>query len=396
MTSASSTLYFDISIDNVDIGRIVCELFEDKAPKATKNFKHLCNGDTTIEGFKNLTFKGNYFHRIIKTFIVQCGDIVYGSDKFEKSDEIGTGGSSIYATAEEIKDETKELKCYGNFDDENLGEFKEPFLLAMANTGEANTNSSQFFITVGVQPHLNGKHTIFGKVLFGKHVVRTIENVSIDKDGFPEQCVLVKDCGIWDESMGVPLYNACNDKIGGDVYEEDPNDDSNFDHDNFEESYNASNIIKESGSLLFKKKDFKNSLFKYQKSLRYVNEFMPDMDMDKNNCLKFTTLKSKLYLNMSLNYYNLKMYDECMTYANYLLDLDNIPDIDQAKAYYRRGNSYLMKKRYEDALASYKLCKEKNPEDKVIDQKIESVKSLIEANIEKTRKNLSKFFTDPK
>ncbi|EDO16052.1 hypothetical protein Kpol_1067p25 [Vanderwaltozyma polyspora DSM 70294] len=386
-------VYLDISIGEDRIGRIVCQLFDEKAPKAVKNFISLCTGDVTVDGVGELTLKGNIYHRIIRNFMIQCGDIIYGNGKFEKSSQIGTGGCSIYATEQELGSDENQLKCYGLFEDENMGEFTEPFLLAMANTGNPNSNSSQFFITVAPQPHLNGKHTIFGKVLYGKHVVRTIENSPVDSDGFPSSCVKIDDCGIWNDSMDVPLYNACNNTIGGDIYEEDPNDDINFDPEDSSKAYEATNTIKESGTLLFKQKDYQNALLKYKKSLKYVNEFIPEMEVNKDNCILFTVLKMKLYLNISLVYFNLKDNDNCITYTTYLLDMENVPDLDQAKAYYRRGNAYFAKKRLEEALNDYKNCQLKNPSDKVINDKIDLVESQIEAQKEKTKKNIAKFFS---
>lgn len=390
----SLLVYLDIAIDNEKIGRIVCELFKDKATKAADNFYHLCKGDKdiVIDGKKEtLTYKNNYFHRVVKTFVVQAGDIMFGSGEFAKSENIGRGGCSVYATQEEF-DERKELPCYGMFEDENLGEFTEPMVLAMANTGNPNTNSSQFFIVTSPSPHLNGKHTIFGKVLQGKSVVRTIESMSVDSDGFPENCIKIEDCGEWDSSMEVPLYNACNYTIGNDIYEEYPSDDTHFDSEDFTKAFEAANIIKESGSLLYKKKDFQNAFFKYKKSLNYVNEYFPDPDTDKENFLKFNTLKMKIYLNLCLVLLVQKKYDEAMKYATYLLEMSDVPPIDQAKAYYRRGNCYFNKKRYDDALKDYNLCREKNPNDKVIVQKIEQVEKILEEKKEKVKKNIAKFF----
>ncbi|CCH59973.1 hypothetical protein TBLA_0C01590 [Henningerozyma blattae CBS 6284] len=386
-------VYLDISIDNEKIGRIVCKLYAKKAPKAAANFYSLCKGDVSIQSHKPLTYKDNYFHRVIKNFMIQCGDIEFGKDEYKKSDQIGTGGCSIYATEKEIESAADgDLACFGNFEDENLEEFPEPFMLAMANTGTPNSNSSQFFITTYPSPHLNGKHSLFGEVIDGKYVVRTIENSRVDKDGFPEKCIRIDDCGEWNSEMGVPLYNACNDKIGGDVYEENPEDDKHFESDDFSRVYEAANTIKESGTLLFKKKDFQNAFFKYKKSLRYITEYIPDMEMDKENNIKYTNLKIKLYLNMCLMMFDMQKYEEAIQYATYIIEMENVPKLDVAKAYYRSGNCYLAKKRLEDALKDYNLCKENNPNDKVVDQKIEHVENLIQQKKEKTRKNISKFF----
>ncbi|CCK73470.1 peptidylprolyl isomerase CPR7 NDAI_0G04870 [Naumovozyma dairenensis CBS 421] len=394
MNGPNKLVYLDISIDSKPIGRIVCQLFNDAAPKASNNFYHLCQGDVTIEGQSNpVTLKGNHFHRVIKNFMIQAGDIVYGSDINEKSDNIGKGGCSIFATSDEINSSDSDISCYGNFEDENLGEFNEPFYLAMANTGSPNTNSSQFFITTFASPHLNGKHSIFGEVIHGKSVVRTIENSPVDSDGFPASSIKIENCGSWEESMGVPLYNASSDPIGNDIYDENPTDDTHIEPDDFNAAYDAADCIKNSGSLLFKKKDFQNAYFKYRKSLKYVNEYIPEPDVDQVNNEKFTTLKMKLYLNLSLVLFNLKKLDDAILYCNYLLDMENVPSLDKAKAYYRRGNCNFSKKHYEVSLKDYKTCKEYNPDDKIIDQKIEQVEKILSEKKEKTKKSIAKFFS---
>lgn len=383
--------FFDITIGDENIGRIVMELFTDKAPFAAYNFYHSCIG-TEIPGFDGkITYKNNFFHRVIKTFMIQAGDIIFGSAEFQKSDNIGKGGCSIYAKEEEFSKDV-EIPCYGNFIDENKGEFTEPFLLAMANTGEPNTNSSQFFITSSVSPHLKGKHTIFGKVLYGKSVVHTIENVKVDSDGFPEKSIRITDCGKWENGMGIPLYNACNNTIGGDIYEEYPDDDNNFGEDDFEEAFKAATIVKESGTLLFKNKDYQNAYFKYRKSLNYTNEYIPDVSIDKDLNAKFYSLKLKLFLNISLVLFNMQNYDDAMKYANFLLESDNVPDLDKAKGYYRRGNCFFAKKRYEESLKDYKQCHGLNPEDKVVQKKVEQVEAILEKKKENTKKSLAKFF----
>lgn len=387
-----SKVFLDISIDSKQIGRIVCQLFNDEAPKASDNFFQLCTGGKVIDG-RPLCYKRNQFHRVVRNFMVQAGDLIFGSKGFEKTDDIGKGGCSIYATDEELRNSNSDgIQCFGNFEDENLGEFTESFMLAMANTGSKNTNSSQFFITTYPSPHLNGKHSIFGKVIAGKSVVRTIEFTKVDEDGFPAVPIVIENCGQWRDDMGIPLYNASNSTIGGDIFEEHPEDDFHFGGEDFPKAFEASNTIKESGTLLYKQKDFQNALFKYLKALRYTNEYIPEPDVNQEYNKKFGTLKIKLYLNICLMYFNLKQYDEAITYASYVLDTDNAVANDKAKAFFRRGNCYSLKNRLDLALRDYVDCKELSPDDEAIDQKITLTEKKVTERHEKTKKSISKFF----
>ncbi len=120
-------------------GNIRVELFDDKAPKTVANFEKLAN-----QGFYN----GLKFHRVIQDFMVQGG--------CPRGD--GTGGPG-YKFADEFH---RDLKHSG------------PGILSMANSGP-NTNGSQFFITHVATPWLDGKHTVFGRVLEGQDVVDSIK-----------------------------------------------------------------------------------------------------------------------------------------------------------------------------------------------------------------------------
>jgi cyclophilin family peptidyl-prolyl cis-trans isomerase len=119
--SARPRVFFDISVSNVNVGRIVMELFNDVAPRTAENFRQIVTGEAGIGKTtgKPLHYKGSLFHRVIKNFMIQGGDFVNFN---------GTGGESIYG---------------GTFDDEAF-EYKHdrPFLLSMANRGK-NTNGSQ-------------------------------------------------------------------------------------------------------------------------------------------------------------------------------------------------------------------------------------------------------------
>lgn len=120
-------------------GTIVLEMYPQYAPKTVNNFIFLAS-----EGF----YDGVTFHRVIPDFMIQGGDPT-GS---------GRGGPG-YRFADEFA---------GNPLKHETG------VISMANAGP-NTNGSQFFITHSPQPHLDGKHTVFGKVVEGQDVVDEIK-----------------------------------------------------------------------------------------------------------------------------------------------------------------------------------------------------------------------------
>lgn len=102
---------------------------------------------------------------------------------------------------------------------------EKPFMLSMANAGP-NTNGSQFFITTVATPHLDGKHTVFGKVISGRSTVRLLENGPVKNDS-PEETVLIADCGeLAEDESTSDVANT-----SGDAYEDVPSDDEEDIHD---------------------------------------------------------------------------------------------------------------------------------------------------------------------
>jgi peptidylprolyl isomerase len=159
--------FMNFRIGDAPAERVEFELFFDTTPKTAQNFLSLCTGEKSTPE-KPLHYKGNKFHRIIKDFMCQGGDLD------------GNGGESIYGA---------------RFDDEDFSsKHSEPFLLSMANAGP-NTNGSQFFITTVKTPHLDGKHVVFGRVISGQDVVKKMENVNTDKNSKPTVDVVIEDCG---------------------------------------------------------------------------------------------------------------------------------------------------------------------------------------------------------
>lgn len=132
-----------IAVLETNSGDIVLKLKPEVAPK-------------TVENFVGLIEKGYYdgiiFHRVIKDFMVQCGDPT----------GTGRGGESLWGRPFE-----DEVSRSASFDSKGI--------LAMANAGP-NTNGSQFFITTAKTPWLDMKHTIFGEVIEGYETVAAIES----------------------------------------------------------------------------------------------------------------------------------------------------------------------------------------------------------------------------
>lgn len=159
-----------------DQGRIFLELFPEIAP-------------VTVASFVNLAQRGFYdgltFHRVMPGFMAQGGD------------PTGTGeGGPGYLFENECVPEVR---------------FNKAGVLGMAKTPQPRTNGSQFFITYGPQPYLNGLHTIFGQVLEGQDVVGRLKNGSVI-----QKIVTEGDCDalLKQQAARIAEWNAALEKKG--------------------------------------------------------------------------------------------------------------------------------------------------------------------------------------
>jgi peptidyl-prolyl cis-trans isomerase A (cyclophilin A) len=154
-------------------GEIRITLFPDHAPMTVRNFVGLATGEGIEYSEPNASggpegpfYDGSIFHRVIGGFMIQGGD------------PTGTGmGGPGYKFRDEFHPELQ---------------FDRPYLLAMANAGPGS-NGSQFFITLGPQPHLNRKHTIFGEVADAdsRAVVDAIGSARTDRRDRPANDVVL-------------------------------------------------------------------------------------------------------------------------------------------------------------------------------------------------------------
>jgi peptidyl-prolyl cis-trans isomerase A (cyclophilin A) len=147
------------------MGKFTVELYADKTPKTVANFVGLAEGskEWTHPGTKEKKtgvpyYDGIIFHRVIEGFMIQGGD------------PLGKGfGGPGY-----------------NFEDEFEPSLRHDAIgiLSMANACP-NTNGSQFFITLGPTPHLDRRHSVFGKVIDGLDVVKAIGSTKTDGQDKP-------------------------------------------------------------------------------------------------------------------------------------------------------------------------------------------------------------------
>ncbi|NGM68236.1 peptidylprolyl isomerase [Natronolimnobius sp. AArcel1] len=159
-------------------GEIEVDLYDERAPNTVENFVGLATGDsawtdpeTGAEVDGEALYDDVIFHRVIDEFMIQTGD------------PTGTGrGGPGYQFDDEFHDDLRH-------DDAGI--------LSMANSGP-DTNGSQFFITLEAQPHLDGRHSVFGTVTDGMDIIREIGRVDTDSNNRPLEEVVLESVSITD------------------------------------------------------------------------------------------------------------------------------------------------------------------------------------------------------
>lgn len=161
------------------LGEIVLRLEEQRVPNTVKNFVGLATGSIDWKDPKTGAsmkgtplYDGVRFHRVIPDFMIQCGDPL--SRHADMAGRWGTGNPGY------------------RFEDEFHPELRHDGagVLSMANSGP-NTNGAQWFITERATPHLDRKHSVFGKVVSGQEIVNKIARVATTRDR-PNQDVVLQ------------------------------------------------------------------------------------------------------------------------------------------------------------------------------------------------------------
>jgi cyclophilin family peptidyl-prolyl cis-trans isomerase len=157
-----------VAVFDTSLGAFEIELYAKECPETVWNFVNLAEGRQETPK-KGPFYDGLTFHRVIEGFVIQGGCPIGN----------GTGGPGY------------------QFDDEFDATLRhdQEGILSMANAGPG-TNGSQFFITLAPTPHLDNRHSVFGKVIKGMDVVRQIEAVKTGPMDKPLEAVVIQSVTI--------------------------------------------------------------------------------------------------------------------------------------------------------------------------------------------------------
>ncbi|KAJ3361933.1 peptidyl-prolyl cis-trans isomerase cpr6 [Allomyces javanicus] len=371
-TSASSTnprTYFDFTLGGQPLGRVVFELYDTDVPKTAENFRALCTGEKGIgKAGKPLHYKGATFHRVIKNFMIQGGDFTAGN---------GTGGESIYG--EKFEDE-----AFVHVHD-------QPFLLSMANAGP-NTNGSQFFITTTLTPHLDNKHVVFGRVVQGKNIIRTVEYTATGASNKPLRDVVIADCG---ELTGAALaesvaadakFEWCSPAAAG-----EGDNSPDFPEDLGSDKLTSDTVVplaadlRARGNAAFKAADYAGASRAYAKAERYL-----DAVSDKTEAVN--AAKIPCILNRAMCALKLAQFADAAAAAESVLELSGLAVADQTKAHFRAGCAYASLKNSEMATKHLEAARKLAPEDKAIARELAAVAKAEADRKAKERQMYSRMF----
>jgi cyclophilin family peptidyl-prolyl cis-trans isomerase len=171
-------VYFDLGMDKENIGKITFELASDVVPMTVYNFIRL----SMKQG--KYCYLNTKLHRVHKKIAIMGGDVEMKG---------GAGNHSSFETR--------------HFPDENyIIPHSHRGLISMASVG-LDTNGSQFYISFGVNSHMNGRCMVFGHIVDGEEHLKTIESLFTFR-GAPSSDVVITDCGVFDHEAFIKEIEA--------------------------------------------------------------------------------------------------------------------------------------------------------------------------------------------
>lgn len=235
---------------------------------------------------------------------------------------------------------------------------------------------------------------MFGEVLTGKSIIRTIENMPTEGSDKPVKEVVIANCG---ELTGSE-YDTADKKVPdetGDPYEDFPEDARTSDEYVFPaaEILKIAGELKELGNKAFKAGKLQLGLDKYQKGLRYLNEDPELGEESEEKKKEFLQLRYTLNSNSALLSLKLKEYNEAQKSATYALEVSGISDVEKAKALYRRGMAGVALRDEEKAVKDLEEAGRLAPGDAAISKELAAVKKAKKDREEKEKKAYAKFFS---
>uniref|UniRef100_A0A2K5C4V3 peptidylprolyl isomerase n=1 Tax=Aotus nancymaae TaxID=37293 RepID=A0A2K5C4V3_AOTNA len=324
-------VFFDVDIGGERVGQIVLELFAYIVPKTAENFCALCTGEKGIGPTtgKSLHFEGCPFHRIIKKFMIQCGDF---------SNLNGTGGVSIY------------------------GEILKMKISIISMIGRAATQMVLSFLSQQFQLLICMGNVVFGKVIEGIGVARILENV---EEG--------NDWGIFPKDGS------------GDSHPDFP-EDADIDLKDVDKILLMTEDLKNIGNTFFKSQNWEMAIKKYAKGLRYIDSSKAVIEIADRT--KLQPIALSCVLNIGACKLKMSNWQEAIDSCLEALEMDPL----NIKALYQRAQGWQGFKEYDQALADLKKTQEIAPEDKAIQAELLKVKQKIKAQKDKEKAVYAKMF----
>ena len=186
----NTRVFLDIIIGNKAAGRITIELFDDLTIFTSENFRGLCTGDYgTSQSGQKLSYQDSLIFKVVPNKYLIGGDIVSNT---------GKDGFSIYGKT---------------FIDENFTRRHSGIGLVSMHSRGPNTNNSTFLITLGECSELDDKNVVFGQVVEGIHVLKTIEKTNTDAFHKPKTSIRIFNCGQIDDGREHIKFEEFRDQI---------------------------------------------------------------------------------------------------------------------------------------------------------------------------------------